>query len=179
MTGLSPRNIRLVEPQEQEGEDIIVENDPENGEANQYDDKGNLITIEHDDGSISISLSDKPLLEAEDTEIRQTGLTTSSNASIRTSSRPSRKNSSAASAMTSRAARTGSKIERKASNFLVLSWKSQVYQGLRTVHLSKACQRFGIRFYWRLSFAFKQTPAASSSPSTVRSRSATTRQTRH
>lgn len=68
MTGLAPRNIRLVEPEQQENEDVIVENDPEDGEKGQFDDKGNLITIEHDDGSISISLSDKPIEEAEDPE---------------------------------------------------------------------------------------------------------------
>lgn len=66
--GLSP-SIRLVQPDPDElppGEDIVVENAPEGADVEHLDDKGNVIQIEHDDGSITISLDGKPVEESAD-----------------------------------------------------------------------------------------------------------------
>jgi len=63
--GLNP-NIRLVQPDPDElppGEDIVVENAPEGADVEHLDDSGNVIQIEHDDGSITISLDGKPVEE--------------------------------------------------------------------------------------------------------------------
>ena len=64
--GLSP-NIRLVEPEPDAlppGEDVVVENAPENADVEHVDEKGNVIKIEHPDGAITISLDGKPVEEA-------------------------------------------------------------------------------------------------------------------
>ena len=58
-TGLSP-NIRLIKPEPDAmppGEDIVVEDAPEGADVEHLDDQGNVIQIEHDDGSITISWS--------------------------------------------------------------------------------------------------------------------------
>ena len=62
--GLVPSNLRLLqEPeavQDQGGEDIVVQIDE--GQSKQdTDEKGNVVRIEHPDGSISISLDGKPV----------------------------------------------------------------------------------------------------------------------
>jgi len=65
--GLSP-NIRLVEPEPDAlppGEDVVVENAPENADVEHTDNQGNVIKIDHPDGSITISLDGKPVEEAE------------------------------------------------------------------------------------------------------------------
>jgi len=65
--GLSP-NIRLVEPEPDAlppGEDVVVENAPENADVEHTDKQGNVIKIDHPDGSITISLDGKPVEEAE------------------------------------------------------------------------------------------------------------------
>ena len=64
--GLSP-NIRLVEPDPDAlppGEDIVVEDAPEGADVEHLDDRGNVIRVEHDDGSITISLDGKPVEES-------------------------------------------------------------------------------------------------------------------
>jgi len=63
--GLKP-NIRLVppEPEPVAKDDVIVEI-IEGDDKNQYDDRGNLLKIEHPDGSLTISLDGKPIGEAE------------------------------------------------------------------------------------------------------------------
>ena len=66
--GLVP-NLRLVddqEPEEQADQGIVVEDAEEGPDNNVTDDKGNLLEIEHADGSITISLDGKPIEEAED-----------------------------------------------------------------------------------------------------------------
>lgn len=60
--GLSA-NIRQPLPEEEElsaGNDVIIEN-AEEGDKNEYDDDGNLMKIEFEDGSIEISLDGSPL----------------------------------------------------------------------------------------------------------------------
>ena len=63
--GLVP-NIRLDQPQGEEipGEDVVVE--IIEGDDDGSDHKGNLLEIEHPDGSISISLDGRPIDEKED-----------------------------------------------------------------------------------------------------------------
>jgi len=65
VSGLVP-NIRLVDDQPDRSplEDLIVENEPE-GDGRVFDDDGNLISIEHDDGSVTVSL-DGNLEDVED-----------------------------------------------------------------------------------------------------------------
>jgi len=65
MAGLVP-NIRLVEDAPQdvptEGMDVVVvENSDPEGDNLQYDENGNVLRIEHDDGSISVSLDGRPI----------------------------------------------------------------------------------------------------------------------
>lgn len=69
--GLSP-NIRLVQNDEQPAirPDIIVADAEEQPDNPITDDKGNVIEIEHDDGSITISLDGKPVKEAVDKKDR-------------------------------------------------------------------------------------------------------------
>jgi len=68
--GLVPQNLRLVsdEPEQQfDDGDVIVHVD--DGEPRfDMDDAGNIMRIEHEDGSISISLDGKPVQEAEESE---------------------------------------------------------------------------------------------------------------
>jgi len=68
MAGLNP-NIRLPGPPEpegpHEGTDVIVEADGEGGDIPQFDDRGAIVKIEHDDGSVTVSLSGKPIAEAQ------------------------------------------------------------------------------------------------------------------
>lgn len=67
MPGLSP-SIRQVQPDEEplytDGADIVIEDAPEGEEKRQYDDSGNVLSIEHPDGSITISLDGKPVEES-------------------------------------------------------------------------------------------------------------------
>lgn len=62
--GLVPSNLRLLqqpdEVADQGGEDVVVQID-EGQPTNETDDKGNILRIEHEDGSISISLDGKPV----------------------------------------------------------------------------------------------------------------------
>ena len=62
--GLNP-NLRLDQDQDQaapvEGMDVIVEMADENEDMPEMDIEGNILRIEHPDGSISISLDGKPL----------------------------------------------------------------------------------------------------------------------
>ena len=65
--GLVPQNLRLVgnEPEESlNGDDVIVQVDGDEPSYN-TDDAGNIVRIEHEDGSISISLDGKPVMEGE------------------------------------------------------------------------------------------------------------------
>jgi hypothetical protein len=68
--GLSP-NIRMQQEEPQEGlasaEDVMVEIE-EGAPKHQTDDKGNIVRIEHEDGSVSISLDGRPVDEASDAE---------------------------------------------------------------------------------------------------------------
>ncbi|MEN9717591.1 MAG: hypothetical protein RIQ99_469, partial [Pseudomonadota bacterium] len=66
--GLSP-SLRLVDPTKDEdiraGDDeIIVEDADEGGDTPEYDEKGNILSIEHPDGSITVSLDGTPVEEA-------------------------------------------------------------------------------------------------------------------
>lgn len=62
--GLVPSNLRLLqqpdEVADQGGEDLVVQID-EGQPTNETDDNGNILRIEHEDGSISISLDGKPV----------------------------------------------------------------------------------------------------------------------
>ena len=61
--GLNP-NIRLTEPEEEPGivgPDIIVEMAQEGGDVPKVDEHGNILEIEHSDGSITVSLDGKPI----------------------------------------------------------------------------------------------------------------------
>lgn len=65
--GLAP-NIRLVEPEEDrrfDAENVVVEEAPEGVDVPELDDKGNVIKIDHADGSITISLDGKPIESGE------------------------------------------------------------------------------------------------------------------
>jgi hypothetical protein len=67
MTGLASANIRLDQPSQQAPtDDIIVQVDTNDTEQVDTDDKGNIIRIEHPDGSVTISLDGRPLVEKED-----------------------------------------------------------------------------------------------------------------
>lgn len=64
--GLVP-NLRLVddqEPEEQDDQGIVVEDAEEAPDSPVTDDKGNVLEIEHADGSITISLDGKPIEES-------------------------------------------------------------------------------------------------------------------
>ena len=68
--GLSP-NIRMPQEEPPAGlssaEDVMVEIE-EDAPKHQTDDKGNIVRIEHEDGSVSISLDGRPVDEASDAE---------------------------------------------------------------------------------------------------------------
>lgn len=67
MPGLSP-SIRQVYPEEEEltgdDTDIVIEDAPEGEDAPKMDDKGNILSIEHPDGSITVSIDGTPLAQA-------------------------------------------------------------------------------------------------------------------
>jgi len=65
--GLSPsiRQPGLVPPDADDSEDIIVETAEGGGDVPEFDDKGNILKIEHEDGSITISLDGSPIKRAE------------------------------------------------------------------------------------------------------------------
>jgi hypothetical protein len=68
--GLVPQNLRLLsdEPEQGiDGEDVIVQVD-EGGPSFDMDDAGNIMRIEHEDGSISISLDGRPVQDAEESD---------------------------------------------------------------------------------------------------------------
>jgi hypothetical protein len=62
--GLVPANLRLAQEEEptleQGGEDIVIQID-DGEDQNETDEKGNILRIEHPDGSVSISLDGKPV----------------------------------------------------------------------------------------------------------------------
>ena len=61
--GLSP-NIRLVSPEPEpmpEGDDIIIEMAEDGADVPQIDQDGNILEIEHADGSITVSLNGEPI----------------------------------------------------------------------------------------------------------------------
>jgi hypothetical protein len=69
LPGLSP-SIRQVQPDENqlvEGEDadIVIEDGDDTSDKNEFDEAGNLLSIEHPDGSITISIDGKPLENAQ------------------------------------------------------------------------------------------------------------------
>ena len=62
--GLSP-SLRLVDPEKDEtihagDTDIVVEDADEGSDTPEYDEKGNVLSIEHPDGSITVSLDGRP-----------------------------------------------------------------------------------------------------------------------
>ena len=61
--GLAPMNIRQPGPQQDtpDGDPIDIEFADESGDKPNVNDKGDTISIEHDDGSITISLDGNPL----------------------------------------------------------------------------------------------------------------------
>ena len=64
--GLVP-NIRQIMPESEalpEAADVAVKIDEDAGDQPEFDDKGNLIKVEHEDGSITISLDGSPLESA-------------------------------------------------------------------------------------------------------------------
>ena len=65
--GLSPsiRQPGLVAPDADDSENIIVETAEGGGDVPEFDDKGNILKIEHEDGSITISLDGSPIERAE------------------------------------------------------------------------------------------------------------------
>lgn len=67
--GLAPMNLRQVPPQGDEppeAHDIVVEMSDEGGDVPDHDAKGNVIRIEHGDGSVTVSLDGRPIDEAAD-----------------------------------------------------------------------------------------------------------------
>jgi hypothetical protein len=66
--GLVP-NIRLVQPQSggslDDLGDISVESADEEGPRDEVDDEGNILSMEHEDGSISVSIDDSPVVPAD------------------------------------------------------------------------------------------------------------------
>ena len=64
MAGLAPQNIRLPDPTEEaglpDGMDVRVETD-DGGDQPEFDEDGAIIKIEHDDGSVTVSLDDNPI----------------------------------------------------------------------------------------------------------------------
>ncbi len=68
LPGLSP-NLRLPAEEPPMGapqDDIVIELAEEGGDKPTMDEKGNLLTIEHDDGSITLTLDGAPLGKSED-----------------------------------------------------------------------------------------------------------------
>ncbi len=68
LPGLSP-NLRLSAEEPPMGapqDDIVIELAEEGGDKPNMDEKGNLLTIEHDDGSITLTLDGAPLGKSED-----------------------------------------------------------------------------------------------------------------
>ena len=68
LPGLSP-NLRLPAEEPPMGapqDDIVIELAEEGGDKPNMDEKGNLLTIEHDDGSITLTLDGAPLGKSED-----------------------------------------------------------------------------------------------------------------
>jgi len=66
--GLSP-NIRIPAPEPDampEAQDVVVEDADEESDIPEFDDAGNLLRIDHPDGSISISIDGSPLAKAQD-----------------------------------------------------------------------------------------------------------------
>lgn len=73
MAGLAPSNIRQPPPppgQAFEARDVAVEDEPPAGDREVFDDAGALLRIEHDDGSITITMDGRPLRGA---DARETG----------------------------------------------------------------------------------------------------------
>lgn len=72
--GLVPSNLRLLQqPDEaasQDNEDVVVQID-EGGPTKEADDDGNILRIEHEDGSVSISLDGKPV-ESRTSDVEKT-----------------------------------------------------------------------------------------------------------
>ena len=66
MAGLSPHNIRLDQlATVPEDEDVVVEMAEDGEDLPEFDDSGAIIKIEHDDGSVTVSLDGKPIEDAE------------------------------------------------------------------------------------------------------------------
>ena len=67
--GLSP-SLRLVDPEKDEttthvgDAEIVVEDADEGSDTPDYDEKGNILSIEHPDGSITVSLDGRPVEDA-------------------------------------------------------------------------------------------------------------------
>jgi hypothetical protein len=79
MAGLAPPNLRLVggtafgmPPAANDHGDIQVEIEEGGGDAFTLDDKGAVVKIDHDDGSVTISLDGKPIFDHEEAK-RDTG----------------------------------------------------------------------------------------------------------
>jgi hypothetical protein len=73
MPGLSP-NLRLVDneqPDMPEEHDVIVEMAEEGGDIPDVDESGNILKIEHGDGSVTVSLDGRPLNEPKETDPEQ------------------------------------------------------------------------------------------------------------
>jgi hypothetical protein len=74
--GLNP-NLRLVDDEPiapaLEAADVIIEEEDGPGDRPEVDEKGNILSIDHEDGSISISLDGKPLGNVNDEEEGEDG----------------------------------------------------------------------------------------------------------
>ena len=68
--GLSPsiRQVGLGAGEPSDDHDVIIEMAEEGGDVPEFDEKGNILKIEHGDGSITVSLDGKPIEEAEGKE---------------------------------------------------------------------------------------------------------------
>ena len=68
--GLSPsiRQVGLGAGEPSDDQDVIIEMAEEGGDVPEFDEKGNILKIEHGDGSITVSLDGKPIEEAEGKE---------------------------------------------------------------------------------------------------------------
>ena len=67
MAGLMPSTLRLDQPEEHlDGEDIHIEDADLPSDQEELDEKGNVLRIEHGDGSITITLDGSPISSAED-----------------------------------------------------------------------------------------------------------------
>ena len=65
------QNIRKILPstdtlEQSEADDIVIEMADESADSPEVDDKGNILKIEHGDGSITISLDGSPLGSTDD-----------------------------------------------------------------------------------------------------------------